>query len=91
MRLVSSTNKVTIKVNKDELIGDKWLNFTLLSQKLKTIEEQGNKPYKAYRSRLYNSWNSNKYNTSLIAGIRCIDIDDPMRAVASLELNFERS
>jgi hypothetical protein len=92
MRTIANTEKITLKVTEDELIGGKWLNYTLLSKKLQEIEVKENMKYKSLRNKLYNSINCNKYNMGLVAGLPCIDIDNPMksRATASLELAFKR-
>ena len=92
MRTIANTEKITIKVKDSELIGGKWLNYSLLSRKLQEIEVKDNLKYKSLRNKLYNSINCNKYNMGLVAGLQCIDIDNPMKskATASLELAFER-
>ena len=47
--------------------------------------------YKSLRNKLYNSSACSKYNTTEIAGLKCIDVDNPMKATASLVLVFERA
>lgn len=93
MRTITNTEKITLKVTEDELIEGKWLNYSLLSKKLQEIEEKENMKYKSLRSKLYNSINCNKYNLRIVAGLQCIDVDNPMKSslTASLELYFERS
>lgn len=91
MRTIANTEKVTLKVTEDELIGGKWLNYTLLSKKLQEIEVKENMKYKSLRNKLYNSINCNKYNMGEIAGLVCIDVKNPMKNKASLELVFEEA
>ena len=47
--------------------------------------------YKSLRNKLYNSSACSKYNTAEMAGLKCIDVDNPMKATASLVLVFERA
>lgn len=91
MKTIQSVDKITIKVSDNELIGGKWLNYQLLSKKLGEIEKSNNMGYKSLRNKLYNSSACSKYNTTEIAGLKCIDVDNPMKATASLELVFERA
>lgn len=90
MRPVLDTYEVTIEVKENELIEGKWINFQLLSRKLNKMEEEKKLSYKQLRNRLYNSINCNKYNIEEKAGLKCIDIDNPMKSVASLKLSFVR-
>lgn len=90
MKTIQSTETVTIKVSNNELFEDKWLNYQLLSKKVNDIEKERNIGYKSLRTKLYNSMSGNKYNISEIAGLKCIDIDNPMRSTASLKIVFER-
>ena len=90
MRTIKDTEKVTVKVTEDELIDGKWLNYELLSSKLGAIEKEKSIGYKSLRNKLYNSYACGKYNIQKIAGLRCIDIDNPMTGKASLELVFKR-
>lgn len=91
MRTIANTEKITVKVKDSELIGGKWLNYSLLSRKLQEIEVKDNLKYKSLRNKLYNSINCGKYNMDFVAGLRCIDVDNPMKsATASLELAFRR-
>lgn len=89
MKTVQNTDTVTLKVSKSELLDKKWLNFQLLSKKLAKLEEDKNLPYKGLRNKMYNSQACSKYVTSEIAGIKCIDVTNPMKGTASLELKFE--
>lgn len=90
MKPVLSTCEVTIKVKDSELIEGKWLNFQLLSKKLLDMEKEKNLAYKQLRNRMYNSMNCNKYNTEEKAGLKCVDVDNPMKSTASLKLSFVR-
>lgn len=90
MRTIQSTENVTLKVTKDELFEDKWLNFKLLSAKLAEAEKNSGMVYKQLRNRFYNSEHAGKLNVKTVAGMKFIDIDSPMKATASLHLAFER-
>lgn len=90
MKPVLNVCTVTVEVKADELIDNKWLNFQLLSKKLGEMEKQQKLAYKQLRNRMYNSMNCNKYNTEEKVGLKCIDIDNPMKCTASLELEFVR-
>lgn len=89
MRTIQSVNNITVKVSKDELINGKWLAFQILSQKLAKMEEDHNMGYKSLRNKMYNSQACSKYNSEMVAGIKCIDTTNPMKGVASLTLAFE--
>jgi hypothetical protein len=89
MKTITSTDTVTIKVSKSDLLEGKWLHFQLLSKKLGEIENQKKLPYKTLRNKFYNSRACNKYNMQDIAGLPCIDVKNPMKDKASLELVFE--
>ena len=90
MKTIQSVDTVTIKVTDNELIAKKWLNYQLLSKKIGEVEKEKNLGYKSLRNKLYNSTACGKYNTAEMAGLKCIDIDNPMKSSASLVLNFER-
>lgn len=90
MRIIQTMNEITMKVKDNELIEGKWLNYKLLSKKLGEIEKEKNLGYKSLRNNLYNSTACGKYNIKEIVGLKCIDVDDPMKATASLVLTFER-
>lgn len=90
MKTIASVCTIKVSVSKDELIEGKWLNFRLLSQKLGKMENDQNMAYKQLRNKFYNSMNGNKYNMTEKVGLKCIDIDNPMKATASLALTFER-
>lgn len=89
MKTVQSTESIKLKIKPDELINKEWLSFQLLSKKLADIEKSKNMQYKNLRNKMYNSQSCNKYNTAIIAGLKCISVKDPMRGTASLELSFE--
>lgn len=90
MKTVQNIEEVKVKVAKDELIDGKWLHYQLLSKKLGDMEKAGDLGYKSLRNRLYNSTACGKYNMEMKAGLKCINIDNPMKATASLKLMFER-
>lgn len=90
MKTIQSVDTVTIKVTDNELIAKKWLNYQLLSKKIGEVEKEKNLGYKSLRNKLYNSTACGKYNTAEMAGLKCIDIDNPMKSSASLVLKFER-
>lgn len=90
MKTIQSVDTVTIKVTDNELIAEKWLNYQLLSKKIGEVEKEKNLGYKSLRNKLYNSTACGKYNTAEMAGLKCIDIDNPMKSSASLVLKFER-
>ena len=91
MKTIQSVDTVTIKVTDSELIAGKWLNYQLLSKKIGEVEKEKNLGYKSLRNKLYNSTACGKYNTAEMAGLKCIDIDNPMKSSASLVLKFERA
>lgn len=89
MKTVQNIENITVKVSKEELINGKWITFQLLSKKLAKIEENKSMEYKRLRNKMYNSQACSKYNSETIAGMKCIDITNPMRGTASLTLTFE--
>lgn len=91
MKTITNTDTVTIKVSKEDLLEGKWLHFQLLSKKLGELENQKKLPYKTLRNKFYNSRACNKYNMQNIAGLPCIDVKNPMKDKASLELVFEEA
>lgn len=90
MKTVQSIEVVTIQVDKAELLEGKWLNFQLLSKKLGDIEQKRGMEYKSLRNRFYNSRACKKYNMKDIAGLPCINVEEPMNGKASLVLVFEK-
>ena len=91
MKTITITDTVTIMVSREDLLEGKWLHFQLLSKKLGEIEKQKKLPYKKLRNKFYNSRACNKYNMQDIAGLPCIDVKNPMKDKASLELVFEEA
>lgn len=89
MKTVTNTENIKLKLKKEELINGQYLPFKLLSQKLLAIEESQNMQYKKLRNKMYNSQTCKKYNSVEIAGITCIDTQNPMKGTASLALEFE--
>lgn len=89
MKTVQNIYNITVKVSKNELINGKWLAFQILSKKLGKIEEDRSMEYKRLRNRMYNSQACSKYNSEIVAGIKCIDVTNPMKGTASLTLTFE--
>ena len=91
MKTIQSVDTITIKVTDSELIAGKWLNYQLLSKKIGEVEKEKNLGYKSLRNKLYNSTACGKYNTAEMAGLKCINIDNPMKSSASLVISFERA
>lgn len=89
MKVVKQTMKLEIEVHKDEVIKDKYVHYECVSAKLKAMEEKDNTQYKALRNKFYNSSFGGKYNIEQIYGLKCLDIKNPMKAKASLELSFK--
>ena len=90
MRTVQNVEVINLKVNKSELLEGKWLNFQLLSKKLGDIEQERKMEYKSLRNRFYNSKACGKYDMKDIAGLPCINVDEPMKGKASLVLSFNK-
>lgn len=89
MKTVQNIEKVTLKVTNADLIDGKWIHYQLLSNRIAEIEKQKNLGYKSLRTRLYNSCAGGKYNIETKAGLKCIDIEKPMKSnTASLVLEF---
>ena len=89
MRIIKETTEVTLKVKKSNLYEGKWLAITLLSNMLQDKEEREKLGYKSLRNKFYNSVSSDKYNTDTFIGLDFINIEEPMKAMASLTLKFE--
>lgn len=89
MRVVKNTVNVLLNVRKEELIKGKYISYELVSNKLKEKEEEEHLIYKALRSKFYNSSFCGKYNISTECGVKCIDVKNPMKGRASLEIAFE--
>ena len=90
MKTVQSIETINIKVSPSELLEGKWLNFQPLSKKLGEVEVERKMEYKSLRNRFYNSRACGKYDMKDIAGLPCINVDEPMKGNASLILMFER-
>lgn len=89
MKVVKQTVKIELEVHKDEIIKDKYIHYECVSSKLKALEEQKNTQYKALRNKFYNSSSCGKYNLATVCGLKCLDLEHPMKAKASLELSFK--
>lgn len=90
MRVINDPMEVTVTVRKEEVIDGHFLEVGLLSKKVRAIELENPSVYYGLRSRLYNSMHSRKYNTSVIYGLSCIDMNKPMlNESASLVLSFK--
>lgn len=90
MKTVTNIEEVTVEVTDNELIEGKWIHFQLLSKKLGDIEQKESMGYKSLRNKLYNSCSCQKYNVEMKAGLKCIDIENPMKGTASLKLVFKK-
>lgn len=93
MKTIKDTVTVEIDVKDEEIFQKNWINAVLLSEKLKQKEQEDNVPYKTLRTRFYNTLASERFNTKLIAGIKCVNIDNPMKnpeLPASIVLKFKR-
>ena len=90
MRTIQNTETIKIKVLASELLEGKWLNFQLLSKKLGDLETARKMEYKSLRNRFYNSRACGKYDMKDIAGLPCINVEEPMKGNASLILVFEK-
>ena len=89
MRIIKETTEVTLKVKKSYLYRGKWLAVALVSNMLQDKEEKEKLGYKSLRNKFYNSVSSDKYNMDKFIGLDFINIEDPMKAMASLTLKFE--
>ena len=89
MKVVKDTVLVELTVKKEELLSGKYIYYENVSAKLKVLEESNNTQYKALRNKFYNSAYGNKYNIENVCGLRCLNVEDPMKAKASLELSFK--
>ena len=89
MKVIKDTMKLEIEVKKEDLISGQYIPVSVVSDRLRVMEEEKEMPNKSLRYRFYNTVNSNRYNTKTFAGIKCIDIKEPMIKLASLELTFK--
>lgn len=89
MRIIKETTEVTLKVKKSYLLNKKWLSVIVISTLLQDEEEMKKLGYKSLRNKFYNSVSSDKYNMEKFIGLDFINIEEPMKAMASLTLKFE--
>lgn len=88
MRIIKETTEVTLKVRKSFLLNKKWLCVQVVSALLQDEEEMKKLGYKSLRNKFYNSISSDKYNTEKFIGMDFINVEEPMKAMASLTLKF---
>ena len=88
MRIIKDSTEITLEVKKNLLLNDKWISVQVISSLLQDIEEKQKLGYKSLRNKFYNSVSSDKYNTETFIGLDFINIEEPMKAKASLELSF---
>ena len=89
MRTVTQSDTIKIKVSKSELLEGEWIQYQLLTQKLRDIETEKGLSYKQLCNKFYNSRNCGKYNMKDIVGLPCVNVKEPMTGKASLVLEFE--
>lgn len=89
MRIIKETTEVTLKVRKSYLLNKKWICVQVISALLQDEEEMKKLGYKSLRNKFYNSLSSDKYNMEKFIGLDFINVEEPMKAMASLTLNFE--
>lgn len=92
MRVIADTKFVEVGIEKDLIFtdnGKRYVCVQIVSDLLKKKEEADNLEHKSLRIRLYNSLHCEKYNVLDAFGMKWIDIDNPMKSKASLELNFK--
>lgn len=89
MRIIKETTEVTLKVRKSYLLNKKWVCVQVISALLQDEEEKQKLGYKSLRNKFYNSLSSDKYNMEKFIGLDFINVEEPMKAMASLTLNFE--
>ena len=88
MRIIKETTEITLKVRKSFLLHKKWLSIQVISALLQEEEEAKKLGYKSLRNKFYNSISSDKYNTEKFIGLDFINVENPMKAKASLTLRF---
>ena len=88
MRIIKETTEVTLKVRKSFLLHKKWLCVQVVSAMLQDEEEFKKLGYKSLRNKFYNSVSSDKYNMEKFIGMDFINVEEPMKAMASLTLKF---
>ena len=89
MRIIKETTEVTLKIKKSYLLHDKWICVQVISALLQDEEEFKKLGYKSLRNKFYNSVSSDKYNMARFIGLDFINVEEPMKAMASLTLSFE--
>ena len=89
MRVIKETTEVKLEIKKSNIYKGKWLAVPLLSNILQDKEEKEKLGYKNLRNKFYNSVSSGKYNIEKFIGLDFINIENPMKAKASLTLKFE--
>lgn len=90
MRTVNSVMNVVFDVAGNDIIEEKYLSLRKLSEYLRSLEISDAGKYYGVRKKLYNAIQAGKINTVTKAGIRLIDIENPMRGVYSIKLTFRR-
>ena len=92
MKTIKETVKVNIEITKEDIIFGHYIFYDHLSSKLRDLEAVQGIVGKDLRNKFYNSYSSNKYNVERLHGLRCIDINKPMKdgVKASLELVFDK-
>lgn len=93
MRFVDEkdVSRVTLRIHQEELLNKKFLPTSTVSSMLKDMEIKEKIPANQYRVKFYNSLKCGKYNSTFLAGIRCINVYSPRKedtGTASLELTF---
>ena len=89
MRTVTDVSDVTIRITNKDVLYEEWIPFELLSLKLSEQEKIDNVPNNDYRTRLYNSTRLDKFVMKTFAGVKCVNIVEPMKAKASINLKFQ--
>lgn len=91
MRVITNTQVVDVPYSENELLEGKWLDFHTLAQKLKNIEINTNQKPQSLRYKFTNGAMLGKYNIVQKGIMRFIDVTNPKKAKATIELNFVRS
>lgn len=89
MNVIKDTIRVEITLKKEDFMFEGYVPATVVSAKLKKMEEEKGLKHKAYRYRLYNSLHSEKLNTKTMGGMVLINTKEPMKSKASIELVFK--
>ena len=88
MRIIKETTEITLKIKKSFLLNKKWICVQVISALLQDEEEMKKLGYKSLRNKFYNSLSSDKYNMEKFIGLDFINVEEPMKAMASLTLKF---